>query len=110
MAKRADETRKLHPRLRVVTTGGPVGNAVRSDLSTTMACGAAVDPVSGIPTALTIAARLGAPGVTAAAARRLGPRQRRQKRKPKKESFVNVFVELFRERQGVSDKVQRKET
>jgi subtilisin family serine protease len=101
-------SRRLHPRLRVVRNGDRFVNAVRSDAATTVACALSSAPErGGVPPAPALAASSPADlaalrGVTAAPKTRL-PRRRPMAEQPSADAaYVNVLVELYPERSGVS--------
>lgn len=102
-----DSPRRLHPRLRVVRNGDRFVNAVRSDGSTTVACGLPASPETGVPTAPALAAQSPVDleslrGVIAKPKTKLPRRIKMEDRPKASEAFVNVLVELVPERSGVS--------
>ena len=105
MAK-AQDTRRLHPRLRVVRNGDRYVNAVRSDATATVACRLPSQGAGAVAPAPALAA--GSPG-DLDAMRDMAPPRTRLPKRPKiedqpaaDESFVNVFVELFPDQSSVS--------
>lgn len=106
MAK-AQDTRRLHPRLRVVRNGDRYVNAVRSDATATVACRLPSRGAGALAPAPALAA--GSPGDLDALRDLAPPPRTRLPKRPKiedqpaaDESFVNVFVELLPDRLGVS--------
>jgi hypothetical protein len=100
--------RRLHPRLRVVRNGDRSVNALRSDSSTTVVCALpSTARAGGVLTAPALAASspddlASMRGKVTAPKARL-PRRRKIEEQPKPDrAYVNVLIELYPERSGVS--------
>ncbi len=104
----SDGGRRLHPRLRVVRNGDRSVNALRSDSSTTVVCALpSTTRGGGVPTAPALAASspddLAAMRGKVATPKARLPRRRKIEEQPKPDrSYVNVLIELYPERSGVS--------
>lgn len=108
MPETVGDGNRLHPRLRVVKNGDRSVNALRSDSASTVVCDlSTLSERGGVPTAPAIAAAspadLAAMRGTVAAPRKRLPKRGKIADQPKAEqSYVNVFIELYAERSGVS--------
>jgi hypothetical protein len=104
----AADSRRLHPRLRVVRNGDRSVNAVRSDGTSTVACtlstlaeaeGVAPSPVLAASSPADLAALRGTVG---APKKRLPKRPRIEGQPGADDAYVNVLIELHQERANVS--------
>ncbi len=104
----SDGGRRLHPRLRVVRNGDRLVNALRSDASTTVVCALpSTTKAGGVLTAPALAASspddLAAMRGKVASPKARLPRRRKFEEQPKPDrAYVNVLIELYPERSGVS--------
>jgi subtilisin family serine protease len=104
VAENDDESlRKLHPRLRCLQNGAAPVNLLRSDISSTVATAPGVPIALGLPSTLDLA-RLReslpmSPSDTPQRPRpRMAKREKLSEQKPAQSSFVNVFIELYRDK------------
>ena len=117
MAKETPGYRKLHPRLRTIENGNREVNALRAVGSTTVACATPLG--RGETSAAAMLRELSqesSSNLQAAARTPRPPGKRLKGRRPKlsegdqaTDTFVNVFVELYPERAGVSPDRHREE-
>ena len=103
MGKTNDIARRLHPRLRCIRNGAASVNLLRSDITATVASAPSLSlEAIGVPANLDLALiRQTLPMAPTESAQRSLPRpDKRQKlatQPPPEQSFVNVFVEAFRD-------------
>ena len=103
MARTDEVSRRLHPRLRCLRNGGAPVNLLRSDIASTVASAPSLSlDAIGVPGDLDLAVlRETLPMSATEEPQRPSPRPaRRQKyadQPPAEQSFVNVFVEVFRD-------------
>lgn len=103
MAKTDEDSRRLHPRLRCLRNGAAPVNLLRSDITSTVASAPSLMAESiGVPADLDLSLIRGAlPMSPAETAQRVQPKPKKRPKmagQPKAErSFVNVFVEVFRD-------------
>lgn len=107
-----ENARKLHPWLRVVRNGDRVVNAVRADGSTRVACSTTQQdqlPTAPIHEQLT-QQTTSVPRMTDSVPRSPGKLKKRPKlwqRDAADDSYVNVFIEFYPDRQGASLEMDR---
>jgi len=114
MSDKTGRLRKLHPRLRTLENGDRTVNALRAVGSTTVACATPV--YAGEAPVTTLHDQVARQSITnlaaavrpmrAAPRRAKGPRAKTAER-PATDSFVNVFIEFYPERAGVSPEEHR---
>lgn len=117
MKPREDEIQKLHPKLRMIANGSETVNGLRAELSSLVVSTIVPEkaaPSRRIEAELTKPEMLRAPGNEAAFSSRY-PRKKRRKltgRSSAHEAFVNVFIEVHRDRtaQAKADGLQRVES
>ena len=103
MASDDESARRLHPRLRCLRNGAAPVNLLRSDISSTVATAPGVPIALGLPSTLDLARlRESLPISPSETPPRSRPRMAKRKKLSDeplaKASFVNVFVELYRDR------------
>jgi subtilisin family serine protease len=109
MPVKQEGSRKLHPRLRTLRNGDRIVNALRSVGSTTVACSAPIEREEAPAAAMyeeiaqqSIENLRAAVRPMRVAKRRKGYRPKIERQPAADDSFVNVFIEFYPERAGVS--------
>jgi subtilisin family serine protease len=106
-------SRKLHPRLRCLKNGAAPVNLLRSDISSTVATAPSISAESlGVPGSLDLSLfreslPIGPSETPVRARRRLTKRPKLDDQPPPERSYVNVFVELYRDRGADGTEMER---
>jgi subtilisin family serine protease len=103
MKERADEIQKLHPKLRMIANGSEAVNALRAELSSVVASTVTFEEIAPPPSVdqeLSKPAMMRAPGNEKAfsASQPRGKRRKLTSKSVARQAFVNVFIEVHRDR------------